>query len=134
MHFNSMRVSWPVIKNENVKCYKSIYNCQRKKVKKSYQENQGWYLSFSVRAGVIYWLQDYFQLVYIGSNFNSVCPIREKISARFSMMKLLHVIVIPFLHCFHLSCKKKSYNGLAIKNFSPGASPAFFFIQRKKFI
>ena len=64
-----MGVFWPIIKNENVKYYKGIYNNQIKKVKKSYQENQGWYLSFSARAGVIYRLHDYFQLVHIGSKF-----------------------------------------------------------------
>ena len=48
-----MWVFWPNIKNENVKYYKGTYNRQIKKVKKSCQENQGWYLSFSARAGVI---------------------------------------------------------------------------------
>ena len=74
----------------------------RKVVKKTKE------LSFSARAGVIYRLHDYFQLVYM----NSVCPIRGEISARFSMTKFLYVIVIPFLHCFHLYCKKKSHYGL----------------------
>ena len=31
----------PIIKNENVKCHKGIYNRQIKKVMKSYQKNQG---------------------------------------------------------------------------------------------
>ena len=62
-----MGVFWPIIKNENVKF--GIYNSQIKNVKKRYQENQGWYLLFSTRTGVIYRLHDYFQLVQIGSKF-----------------------------------------------------------------
>ena len=67
-----MWVFWPIIKSENVRYYKGIFNRQIRKVKKSYQENQGWYPSFSARAGIIYWLHDYFQLVYIGSKFQLV--------------------------------------------------------------
>ena len=118
-----MGVFWPIIKNENVKYYKGIYNSQIKKVKKSYQENQGCYLSFSARAGVIYRLHDYFQLVHIGSKFHfSVCPICDEISAQFPMMKFLHVIVIPF-YCFHFLYKNKPHYGFTSWNFSQEVAP-----------
>ena len=46
-------------------------------------------------------------------NFNSVCSNRGEVSPRFTVMKLLQIIAILFLHCFHLSCKMKSRHGLS---------------------
>ena len=62
-----MEVFWPISKNENVKF--GICNSQIKNVKKRYQENQGWYLLFSTRTGVIYRLHDYFQFLHTRSKF-----------------------------------------------------------------
>ena len=115
-----MGAFWPIIKNGNVKFYKGIYNSQIKKVKKSYQENQGWCLSYSVRAVVIYRLHDYIQFVHIGSKFQLGL---SNPWWNFSLVwhdEVLYVIVIPFLHCFHLSYKKKCHYGLTSWNFSQG--------------
>ena len=87
---------------------KYLYLQIRKVVKKT-----KWNLSFWTWAGLIYQLHNYFQLVYMRSklwwNFSSFC--HDQIST---------VIAILLLHCFHLSCQKKSYDGLTSWNFSQG--------------
>ena len=121
-----MGVLWPIIKNENVKFYKGIYNSQIKKVEKSYQENQGWCLSYSVRAVVIYRLHDYIQFVHIGSKFQLDL---SNPWWNFSLVwhdEILYVIVILSLHCFYLSYKKKSHYDLTSWNFSQGVPPTLF--------
>ena len=52
--------------------------------------------------------------------FSSVCSNRGEISARFTVMKFLHTIVILFLHCCRLTCEMKSHHGLTSWNFNPG--------------
>ena len=46
-------------------------------------------------------------------NFNSVCPNCDERPAWFVMMTFLHVTVIPFLQCFHLSLQ---FNGLKFQS------------------
>ena len=60
-----MRAFWPVIKNENVKYYKGIYNSQMKKVKESYQKKkkEGRYLSFSDRVALNYHISATFHTI-----------------------------------------------------------------------
>ena len=87
---------------------KYLYLQIRKVVKKT-----KWNLSFWTWAGLIYQLHNYFLLVYMRSklwwNFSSFC--HDQIST---------VIAILLLHCFHLSCQKKSHDGLTSWNFSQG--------------
>ena len=51
------------------------------------------------------------------SSFSSNCG---EVSARFTVMKFLHIIVILFLHRCRLTCEMKSYHGFKSWNFSPG--------------
>ena len=53
-------------------------------------------------------------------NFASVCSNRGEVSARFIVMKFLHIIVILFLHWCHLPCEMKSHHGVMRWNFIPG--------------
>ena len=39
---------------------------------------------------------------------------RDEISARFTVIKFWYVMVILFLHCYHLSCETESHYGLRI--------------------
>ena len=53
-------------------------------------------------------------------NFRLVRSNRGEVPSRFTVIKVLHVIVNLFLHCLHLSCEMKSHQGLTRWNFSPG--------------
>ena len=52
-------------------------------------------------------------------NFSSVCSNRGEISARFTVIKFLHIIVILFLHCCRLKCNMKSHHGLTSWDLNP---------------
>ena len=45
-------------------------------------------------------------------NFRLVRSNRGEVPSRFTVIKVLHVIVNLFLHCLHLSCEMKSHQGL----------------------
>ena len=53
-------------------------------------------------------------------NFSSFCSNRRDISARFTVMKFSHIIVILFLHCCRLTWEMKSHQGLTSWNFNLG--------------
>ena len=55
-----------------------------------------------------------FNLFAWNENFSVVCSNRSGISAWFTIMKFLHIIVILFLHCFRLPCEMKSRHGLTL--------------------
>ena len=46
-----------------------------------------------------------FNLFTWDQNFYLLCFNHDEISIYFTIMKFLYLIVIPFLHCFHLSCQ-----------------------------
>lgn len=79
--------------------------------KKRYQENQGsTCLSILSSADIIYRLRDYFNSFTWDEKFSLVCPNSGEISVWFTLMKILHGIVILFLHCFQLSCEVKPHH------------------------
>ena len=76
-------------------------------------------LSFSVQALIIDYMIIFNSFTW-NENFSSVCSNRGEISARFTVMKFLHIIVILFLHRCRLTWEMKSHHGLTSRNFNPG--------------
>ena len=76
-------------------------------------------LSFSVQALIIDYMIIFNSFTW-NENFTSVCSNRREISARFTVMKFLHIIVILFLHRCRLTWEMKSHHGLTSRNFNPG--------------
>ena len=62
----------------------------------------------------------FFNSFTCNENFSLVCSKRDGISSRLTMMTFLHIFVILFLFCCHLTCEMKSHHGLTSWNFSLG--------------
>ena len=71
-------------------------------------------LLFLARADFNYRSNDYFQLFTWNENFRVVWANRSEISAWFTIMKFLHIIVIICLHCFRLPCEMKFRQSLTL--------------------